>query len=139
MTFFELDDPKEEAAARFVADVGRSLQEALVERKLISKLTQQEIARRLGVDRSAVNKQFSGYRNLTLESLAELCWAMDVEPTLKLVGMLDKSANDTSLMATNGRVQSTNHIFVADGRPEFATTAPSTNRAEIRRELSYAS
>lgn len=86
---FELDHPKEEASSRFVADVGRLLQTALVDRKAISKLTQQEIADRLGVDRSSVNRNFSGYRNLTLSSLAELCWAMDVEPSLVIEQILE--------------------------------------------------
>ena len=89
---FELDHPKEEASSRFVADVGRLLQSALVERKAISKLTQQEIADRLGVDRSSVNRNFSGYRNLTLSSLAELCWAMDVEPQLVIEQILEPAS-----------------------------------------------
>lgn len=86
---FELEHPKEEASSRFVADVGRLLQSALVDRKTISKLTQQEIADRLGVGRSNVNRNFSGYRNLTLSSLAELCWAMDVEPHLIIDQILE--------------------------------------------------
>jgi plasmid maintenance system antidote protein VapI len=75
---FELD-PKDEASAALVGAVGRRLQEILVERKTVGKLTQQEIANRLGVDRSRVNKCFSGYHNLTLTTLAELVWAMDAE------------------------------------------------------------
>lgn len=92
MTYFqfELDHPKEEAASRFVAEVGRLLQGALVERKTLGKLTQQEIADRLDVDRSAVNRSFNGYRNLSIEKLAELCWAMDVEPTLVLDQLLKR-------------------------------------------------
>ena len=95
-SIFELDHPKEEASSRFVADVGRLLQSALVERKGISKLTQQEIADRLGVDRSSVNRNFSGYRNLTLSSLAELCWAMDVEPILIMEQLLRQESGNNS-------------------------------------------
>ena len=81
MTSFLFDlDPKEEAAAEFVSESGRGLQQALVDRKQISKLTQQAMAEALGVDRSRVNRCFSGYANLTLEKLAELCWSMDVKP-----------------------------------------------------------
>ncbi|TPJ34282.1 helix-turn-helix transcriptional regulator [Mesorhizobium sp. B2-6-5] len=85
---FELDHTKDEHAARFVAAVGHALQDALVERKKIDKLSQREIADRLGIDRSRVNRCFSGYANLSLESLAELCWAMDVEPHITLVQAL---------------------------------------------------
>lgn len=75
---FQFDlDPKEIAAAELVGSVGRQLQQALAARKAQSKLTQQEIANRLGIDRARVNKCFSGYNNLTLKTLAELAWAMD--------------------------------------------------------------
>ncbi len=75
---FELD-PKDEASARLIGDIGRQLQKTLVERKAAGKLTQQEIANRIGIDRARVNKCFSGVNNLTLRSLAELVWAMDAE------------------------------------------------------------
>lgn len=75
---FQFDvDPKELVAIDLVTSVGRQLQETLVDRKKIGKLTQQEIANRLGIDRARVNKCFSGYNNLTLKTLAELAWAMD--------------------------------------------------------------
>lgn len=119
MTYFQfdLDHPKEEAASRFVADVGRALQEALVARKGIEHLSQKEIAERLGVNRSAVNRCFSGYRNLSLETLAELCWAMDVEPTLHLEQLLAKD---------NGNFP----CFVKDtevSRPEPSTRSSNAN------------
>lgn len=69
---FELD-PKDEAAADLVTSVGKQLQRAVIARGL----TQNEIAQKLGVDRSRVNKCLSGFNNLTLKSLAELSWAMD--------------------------------------------------------------
>ncbi len=99
---FELDHPKDEAAAAFVSEVGRLLQSALVERKGLDKITQQEIASRLGIDRSRVNKCFSGYANLSLESLAELCWAMDVEPRIIFTQLLgDREINNRGSRAEN--------------------------------------
>lgn len=69
---FELD-PKDEAVADLVAEVGKTLQRAIT----VRGFTQNEIAQRLGVDRSRVNKCLSGFNNLTLKSLAELSWALD--------------------------------------------------------------
>src|SRR5271156_719751 len=37
---------------------------------------QSSIARKLGVDRSAVNRRLTGQTNMTLESLADLLWAL---------------------------------------------------------------
>jgi predicted XRE-type DNA-binding protein len=82
---FELD-PRQEAAADLIADIGRQLQTLHEDRQATGKLTQQDIATRLGVDRARVNKCLSGYNNLTLRTLAELVWAMDgeIEVTIRL-------------------------------------------------------
>lgn len=92
---FEID-AKEAAAASFVSLVGERLQHSLIQRKELGKLTQQEIADRLSVDRSRVNRCFSGYANLSLEKLAELCWAMDVEPEINFKQILGSEANSQS-------------------------------------------
>jgi transcriptional regulator with XRE-family HTH domain len=73
---FELS-PKEEAGSEFVAIVGDKLQRALIRRKKSEKFTQQQLAEKLGVDRSRVNRCFSGSNNLTISTLAEIVWALD--------------------------------------------------------------
>jgi plasmid maintenance system antidote protein VapI len=80
---FELEvSEKELAGAEFVAKVGKALQRALLERKTKGKFTQQELANLLEVDRARVNRCFSGYANLTAESLGELGWALGAVPEL---------------------------------------------------------
>ncbi|ULR43161.1 helix-turn-helix domain-containing protein [Rhizobium sp. K102] len=83
--YFTLDDPKAELAAEFVTHVGTSLQKAFVQRKADSKLTQQKIADLLGVDRSRIHRCLSGYQNLTLETVAELVWAMRGRPEFRII------------------------------------------------------
>ncbi|MBY5743495.1 helix-turn-helix transcriptional regulator [Rhizobium leguminosarum] len=82
---FTLDDPKAEIATEFVTQVGSCLQEAFLQRKADSKLTQQKMADLLGVDRSRIHRCLSGYHNLTLESVAELAWAMRGRPEFRIV------------------------------------------------------
>ncbi|TCM78618.1 hypothetical protein [Rhizobium sp. BK068] len=82
---FTLEDPKAEAVTDFVTEVGERLQQAFLHRKRDSKLTQQEIARQLDVDRSRVHRCLSGYHNLTLETVAELVWAMKGRPEFRIV------------------------------------------------------
>jgi plasmid maintenance system antidote protein VapI len=72
-------DPKEEATADFVAKVGGELQRTFEKRKKQDKLTQQQLATMLDVDRSRIHRCLSGYNNLTLSTVAELAWAMDAE------------------------------------------------------------
>jgi len=43
-------------------------------------VTKQELARRLGKSRSYVTQLLSGARNMTLGSLADICFALDIEP-----------------------------------------------------------
>jgi transcriptional regulator with XRE-family HTH domain len=71
-------------AGRFIGRVRDELLKALSERKKDGKLTQQELATKLDVHRSLINRQLSGESNLTLRSLADLAWAMDMEITFEL-------------------------------------------------------
>jgi len=62
--------------ARFLGKVRRELQVALDHEKAARKLTQQQIANLLGVNRSVINRQLLGGENLTLRRVAELAWAL---------------------------------------------------------------
>ncbi len=86
MTYFDFElDPKEEAAAILIGDAGDELQSALLRVKDRDGLTQQKLADRLGIDRATVNRCFSGHRNLTLRTIAEIAWALDHDVQLKLI------------------------------------------------------
>lgn len=74
---YQIDLPaKDRAASRFMHRVVRELQRAFTEEKKDRKITQQSVARSLGVNRSIVNRALAG-RNLTLRTLGELIWALD--------------------------------------------------------------
>jgi transcriptional regulator with XRE-family HTH domain len=66
-------------AGRFIGRVRNELLRALSEKKKDGKLSQQALAKKLDVHRSLINRQLSGEANLTLRSLADLAWAMDME------------------------------------------------------------
>lgn len=46
-------------------------------------VTKQELARRLGKSRSYVTQLLSGARNMTLGSLADICFALGIEPQVR--------------------------------------------------------
>lgn len=80
MTSFDFEiSEKDRAGADFVQKAGRRLQEVFVRKCQDEKLTKVEVARRLDVDKSTVSKMLSGNANLTLRTLGELCWALDVD------------------------------------------------------------
>ena len=85
MTSFQFDiSSRARNAGRFIGRVRDELLKALSDRRADGKLTQQELARKLDVHRSLVNRQLSGEANLTLRSLADLAWAMDMEISFEL-------------------------------------------------------
>lgn len=72
--------PKSRRVARFVSRVHREIQDVFH----ASGMTQQQLAIKLDVDRSTINKRLTGEANLTLRSIGELAWAMDREPMFTL-------------------------------------------------------
>lgn len=77
-------DPRDEAVAHFISMVGRQLQDAFLHRRNDESMTQQDLAAVLGVDRSRIHRCLSGSSNLTLESVAELVWALRGEPRFSI-------------------------------------------------------
>jgi hypothetical protein len=78
MTSFVFDiGERARKASRFIGHVRSELQHALICEKKERKITQQEIANLLGVNRSVINRQLMGTENLTLRSVAELAWALN--------------------------------------------------------------
>jgi hypothetical protein len=71
-------------AGRFIGRVRGELLRALSERKSESAFSQQALAQKLDAERSLINRQLSGEASLTLRSLADLAWAMDMEISFEL-------------------------------------------------------
>ena len=85
MTSFHFDiGGRARNAGRFIGRVRGELLRALSERKNEGGLSQEALARKLDTERSLINRQLSGESNLTLRSLADLAWAMDLEISFEL-------------------------------------------------------
>jgi hypothetical protein len=72
------------SAARFVGDVREEILLAFLEEMSERGLTKSEIARLLGVHRSAVSRMLNGTAPLELRTIGQLAWAMGRDPQLKL-------------------------------------------------------
>ena len=77
--------PKERVAGRFISRVRRVIQRALAEEAQKNGLSQSEIARRIGVNRSVISREINGLSDLGLTRVAELAWAMGRKPTFDLL------------------------------------------------------
>lgn len=73
-------DPRSRNSGRFSLRVQRELQKAVSS----SGMRQQQIAEKLGVDRSIINRRLTGRANLTLRSIADIAWATDHDVVISL-------------------------------------------------------
>ena len=77
MTSFRITiSPSDRVAGRFVGNVRRSLQKVLAVESKKRPLTQSDLARAIGVDRSVISREIRGHRDITLGRVAQLAWAM---------------------------------------------------------------
>ena len=76
--------PKQRAAGRFVSLVRRAIQKALAEETAKRGLTQSDVARAIGVNRSVISREIRGHKDLTLSRVAELAWALGRKPVFDL-------------------------------------------------------
>jgi transcriptional regulator with XRE-family HTH domain len=85
MTSFHFDiGSRARQAGRLIGGVRSELLKALSERKAETGLSQQAVAQKLGVHRSLINRQLTGETNLTLRSIADLAWALDMDISFEL-------------------------------------------------------
>lgn len=63
----------------FLALAGRvesELREAFARKHEADGLTQADLATKLDIDRAAVNRRLMGQSNMTLQTVADMCWAL---------------------------------------------------------------
>lgn len=123
MTSFQLSvSPSRRAAARFVNRVRRSLQKAYAEQK---EIKQTDIAEALDVHRSVITRQMRGYRDMSLGRVAEIAWALGLEPEFNLRrSEIGDGANQAPVVA--GALQLKTGTGHSDGvliRPHFGGVA----------------
>ena len=59
-----------------IVDLSDSLHEIMSQKGV----TQKEIAKKLGLSKARISKLFSGKSNMTLRTLSDICFALDVKP-----------------------------------------------------------
>jgi hypothetical protein len=77
MSFSLKSDPRRRTYVRLIGEIQRALNSALEEEDAKRGLTQRNIADTLGKNKSVVSRLLSGKKNMTLESLADLAYALN--------------------------------------------------------------
>jgi transcriptional regulator with XRE-family HTH domain len=77
--------PSERASGRFISRVRRAIQKALAEETQRRGITQSDIARAIGINRSVVSREIRGHKDLTLGRVGQLAWALGRVPSFELL------------------------------------------------------
>jgi transcriptional regulator with XRE-family HTH domain len=77
MSFSIKTDPRRRSYTRLIGEIQRALNGALYEEHAKRGLTRKMIADVLGKNKSVITRKFSGEGNMTLETLADLAFALD--------------------------------------------------------------
>jgi transcriptional regulator with XRE-family HTH domain len=76
-------DKRSLKVAKFISRLQSAIQAALAD----SGMTQQEVAEKLGVDRSVVNRRLKGKANLTARSIADFAFALERDIKVEFVDL----------------------------------------------------
>ena len=128
MTCFHFDiGERARHAGRFIGRVRGELLRALSERKSEIGISQQGLARKLDTERALINRQLSGEANLTLRSLADLAWAMDLEISFELKKRRCRKSGQNQPMTTStvghGQIKYINGAAKRVSMPAFAANS----------------
>jgi ribosome-binding protein aMBF1 (putative translation factor) len=77
MSFSIKSNPRRRSYVRLVGEIQRALNGALQEENQARGLTRKMIADLLGKNKSVITRKFAGSSNMTLETLADLAYALD--------------------------------------------------------------
>ena len=90
--------PHRRAAGRFVANVRRKLQRAFADNP---DITQSDVASVLGVNRSVINRQLRGTKDLSLSRVAEIAEVLGYEVDFDLVPRIPEPMANHPAMPAN--------------------------------------
>ena len=82
-------DPKRAKYLSLSGQIESQLREAYGRKHAAGKVTQSSIASRLGINRSAVHHRLMGRTNMTIETIADMVWALDHDIVVNIYDPLE--------------------------------------------------
>lgn len=106
--------PRRRKVIRFIGGVRDALVNAYLDEKKNNGLTKQELADRVGVNKSVITRRLNGSANLTLRSIAEMADALGRDIDFRLVQDADPQRANWVQHGSN----STIHIILSEDQSE---------------------
>lgn len=130
-------DKRRRTYTRLISDIHHELSKALSEEHEKRGLTMAEIARVLDCNRSHVSRKLSGESNMTLETLADLAYALDRPVRITLPDRSKLGGDNQFAPITSTSKPATTSIENASS-PHVTTNKISANAALKKHGLSFA-
>lgn len=120
------------------SSIESQLREAFLERFDAGDETQASLAKKLGVDRSSVNRRLRGEANMTIKTLADMVWALEHCVDVRIFDPRHEDSNGNMVIpemdfptgaVTTTRLK-TNRVSVADLGPSTDTTIKISARSK---------
>lgn len=123
--------PKKRFGARHVERVRVELARAMNEARAQDGITQEQVARRLGVHKGVISRRLKGESNLTLRTVGEMAWALGREIKFSLV--TPEKPHGTNLTHSGEKITTT----AETSSRSTVSVARDNARVETEYSLSY--
>lgn len=117
-------DPRRLMFLKLSSLIEAQLREAYARKHEKEGLSQSEIARILGVDRSAIHNRLSGKTNMTIETIADMVWALGHDVQVNIFDPCDFSPHSSYFAAdSENDADLENFSIEASPRPHVEITS----------------
>lgn len=117
--------PRRRSYVRLIGEIQHALNHALCEEHQIRGLTKAQIAAVIGKDKSFVTRKLSGTGNMTLETLADLAYALN-RPVKVVLPSRTAPSNSNSVRKNPPKPEASNNLVIRGPDPQ--TPMPSSSR-----------
>jgi plasmid maintenance system antidote protein VapI len=98
-SFLTQIDRRRQVFLLLAGQIERQLREAYDRKFKAGEATQSSVAEKLGVNRSAVHRRLTGHTNMTVETIADMVWALDYAIDVNIYDPADLTARGTNYQA----------------------------------------
>jgi len=78
---------------RLASEIESQLRDAYDRRFVAGEATQSSLAKALDIDRSAIHRRLMGHTNMTIETIADMVWALGCKIAVKISDVNDAEQN----------------------------------------------
>jgi transcriptional regulator with XRE-family HTH domain len=135
-SFRNISNPRREMYLALAGSIESQLRDAFARQSKGRNMSQSSLAKKLGINRSAVHKRLTGQTNMTIETIADMLWALDQDFNISVFDRsVQNKKNNNRFQSTEVRQNSINSNFsLNESINKIAETTP-TSQPMIKMEI----